>query len=825
MDSTVTRAQEGGSFLTITPSRTKLKEFLHINKKPQLTHPEDSVGELCGKKNGKLCWKAKGIALDAYMKRSLLIRNHLNSFKDEVEGSDFVTFMLYMIGKSPNKARPVIMFACPRKKARISAVERIRKSGIVEEWMGVGHWDFPPDIPFPRQLGGSDREFTTMDLGSMASESFQPRVMQFSTWNAFDNPSTMQRGTVGAIIQTATKSFYFTANHPFTKPNYQDSPSNMPLNDDNDSECDFGNEECDSESDLDEDVVKPTVVRTESPPSKSLRSMTAALSQAVGQPIKELQRSMKSVTMNLSNSTLQSSAPPIISDKLKKFEMRNSNQLVSFSAQNRCRYSADLDYALIRINHATPVAAYIDSAQILCSAEGIPIISSEMVSDIPTQDVPVLTITKPGGVIRGTLSGIPSYTKLPGSKIFQETFTVKFKGQIHSGDCGACVLDTNGRRLFGHIVAGSTDSNVAYIVPAVNVFKHAELLSSGFVPVEEAIDSSSWQRAFNDTLDPGIEEEWEQSIEIEAKSRDIPQPAAFSPNAMETQTMTEKFQHILSSKRKDKLSRVRKNLFLSTSLSLDTDGAHSAVAPPPSYTVREKSWNLPLVPTPPNSDYLNRFRDVLQKLSNIPMTWENPGLLDEALQSIPLERIYAGAEEETQVYQVMAETGSSNQPRIPEWAYQDCLVKSLLSWFKGRFFTWVNSPWCPQCGSATKGLGITVPEEEEKAHSAHSVELYQCKNLSCKAYVRFPRYNDAFVLLQTKRGRGGEWAICFGMLCRALGLRVRLVWNSEDHIWIEYYSGYRKRWVHVDPCEGWFDQPKSYTQGMPPYSGLVVGTT
>ncbi|XP_010923840.1 peptide-N(4)-(N-acetyl-beta-glucosaminyl)asparagine amidase [Elaeis guineensis] len=196
-------------------------------------------------------------------------------------------------------------------------------------------------------------------------------------------------------------------------------------------------------------------------------------------------------------------------------------------------------------------------------------------------------------------------------------------------------------------------------------------------------------------------------------------------------------------------------------------------------------------------EFKNRVQPYVQQV----LMYEDPVRQEAARKSVPIDEI-----EEKALVSLAKEGNFSPSKDEKDFAF----LLQLLFWFK-QSFRWVNSPPCDNCGGGTNNIGMGTALPSEIKFGGTRVELYRCN--FCSSITRFPRYNDPLKLLETRRGRCGEWANCFTLYCRAFGYESRLILDFTDHVWTECFSHFLGRWMHLDPCEGLYDNPLLYEKG------------
>ncbi|XP_067147593.1 peptide-N(4)-(N-acetyl-beta-glucosaminyl)asparagine amidase isoform X2 [Apteryx mantelli] len=257
----------------------------------------------------------------------------------------------------------------------------------------------------------------------------------------------------------------------------------------------------------------------------------------------------------------------------------------------------------------------------------------------------------------------------------------------------------------------------------------------------------------------------------------------------------------------ERSSRLNESNHIQRSGSSDTVASTGIAARQPSRPVDSvlapAHQQLETSPAQPLEMAANILKKLQTNFEHLVLVYENPPLQQKALASIPLQELKGKAQKKLAQATILDKGAHVNE--------EDFLLLELLNWFKNDFFHWVNNLPCSRCGGQTEPKDNLSPTDDDLRWNASRVENHYCNQ--CQFSNRFPRYYNPEKLLETRRGRCGEWANCFTLCCRAVGFEARYVWDITDHVWTEVYSVSQKRWLHCDPCENVCDKPLLYETG------------
>jgi hypothetical protein len=467
---------------------------LFPRRKARWPEPELSTERYRGIKKGKnYYWDTRGPAREAFEKLKGQIKDHLNSAGIPVPSSSFIQFDMFMIGKTQATANPYIMFSCKHLESRKAAVAVIKDSKILDQCppgIRIGDWDYPPHLKNLRTLAlsalSSDAVTDTIWVDEAAIGSYicsvypvvdlksgKNRVLRLTTRNESANDKHPCMATIGSIIEIHGKRFFLVPAHVFDSQGDTASDTMSKEMDllSEDSECDLGDSDSDDES--------------SSGPQEESDFMSQYSESPRTSDVEEDWDLDDTNTISDGESVqgfdVRSAQPPSIvttndeaSLSVDEMEMSSLHHLAFSIARFPRLISDSLDYCLIEI---------VDEEKI---STDLPVLSRENIGELNQKPLNVTTVTGSGNILKGVLSSQSSCIRLPNATKYIDILFVQFEGSLQPGDCGSIVRDVSTGKIYGHIVAGDTESQSALIVPTADVLD--DVVANFFEPATDSAD-------------------------------------------------------------------------------------------------------------------------------------------------------------------------------------------------------------------------------------------------------------------------------------------------------------------------------------------------
>jgi len=472
-------------------------------------------GSLKTRKGRMSVFEAKGPAREKFANEisgaiAKCLRDNSTKLQDS---ASYVGWSLFMMGKSADQTKPVVMLVSEDKQARVEAFRLIKDSGIMDEYPGFDLGEMPLKAEFEnlRPLSSSfawqgfnpyhDDESVSMLQQTYSPEPGQsvfsthpimyadskypsifidpsldpPRTARFGTPLVARKESTSftvpdesieifggrgvlkapsgESATTGGFISYKGRYFAHTVDHFLrSAQSIQAKSQERQGSEDSEIECEIMGLSDSEEEDDGDDITSRASQTPHNSDGEDSDSDISELSQSSG---------VSSASLGMSDG-------------------RDPDSPLSIRLESRVDDAVAVEGSdpLLEIGNVVATSKHLDSSFVRVSTsdisrpQAIPLKAYEDHIETEADDVPVQTVTN-HGEINGTLSGTPFFVRLPGTSDFQKVYTAKMNKPLRPGDCG-CWIKTVQGKLFGHVIAGSLTSGQVLIMPAARVF--AQLL-------------------------------------------------------------------------------------------------------------------------------------------------------------------------------------------------------------------------------------------------------------------------------------------------------------------------------------------------------------
>ncbi|KAK4447282.1 vesicle coat protein [Podospora aff. communis PSN243] len=492
-----------------------VKQF---QRKIEWPDPEQSVGKLlCTVRGGRYsCWQTVGPARTAWAHVGPEIKRYLNEIETPTLCLVTASIEIYMVGKSPPTATPVVWISCADKPTRKKIRRVIKDNQFLDDYPGMKLGDAPsgPDGQTPIALGASSDS-----PASSSSPAEGDRVSGLQLF-AYTPSGKTRMATRGPLVWIQGEPYVLTIAH-FLQDESVPSTGRTVGSDLDELSFDGDSDSGETEELSDDDLLSRgsrTPDRLHSDDSDDGRSTTHELtdtpSSASPRPSdgqsSEIYSERKPSTLTYFEQPLPfglNVGLPATSEQigrvlvpepglvyLKRFFPDKDGVMkpiveevgkVFLTSEDGTQ--PGLDYALVKLTRSV-MSLFRDFPS-----------CREVISKTPSTDTELAAFTASGGPVAGKfLTGTLSYVRPAKCQEFQGTYMVNLETALREGDCGAAVMNRN-EGLYGHIVAATPGTGYGYVVPADEIFNDIMRRTGHELSLRPPI---SWSAPVPDSIPP-----------------------------------------------------------------------------------------------------------------------------------------------------------------------------------------------------------------------------------------------------------------------------------------------------------------------------------